>query len=217
MRPIAGNAALRPDQKRRRSASPCEQRTSVAPLSRITRMIRSISSATSSREPSDSASRIAFASRSYVYFFPGVTPESWYVELVPGTWRNSRNVDNDYGIDREMQRSVNYTGIQGNRAQDGAVTESMGTIYDRSHEHLGTSDSMIIRTRRRWLAVARAFEEQGIAPPNVDNPKAYRLRSGEVVLHRSLDWWDGSASLREKSLAEPPELKLKAEAPAAGS
>jgi hypothetical protein len=68
---------------------------------------------------------------------------------------------------------------------------------------------MIIRTRRRWLAVARAFAEQGILPPNVDNPKAYRLRSGEVVLPRSADWWDGSAHLREKSLAEPPELKVR--------
>jgi len=98
-----------------------------------------------------------------------------------------------------------------------AVTETMGPIYDRSHEHLGTSDSMIIRTRRRWLAVARAFAEQGVLPPNVDNPAAYRLRSGEVVLHRSQDWWDGSAPLREKSLANPPELQLKAEVPAAGS
>jgi hypothetical protein len=89
-----------------------------------------------------------------------------------------------------------------------AVTETMGAIYDRSHEHLGTSDAMIIRTRRRWLAIARAFAE-GVQPPNVDNPSAYRLRSGEVILPRSADWWDGSRHLREKSLAEPPELKLR--------
>ena len=56
----------------------------------------------------------------------------------------------------------------------------------------------------------------GVLPPNVDNPAAYRLRSGEVVLHRSQDWWDGSESLREKSLANPPELALKAE-PVVGS
>jgi phthalate 4,5-dioxygenase oxygenase subunit len=133
-------------------------------------------------------------------------------------WTLEQNLENDYQVDREAQKNwVSYSGIPGVRQQDMAVTETMGPIYDRSHEHLGTSDSMIIRTRRRWLAVAHAFTEQGIAPPNVDNPKAYRLRSGEVVLHRSLDWWDGSASLREKSLAEPPELKLKVEAPAVGS
>jgi hypothetical protein len=87
-----------------------------------------------------------------------------------------------------------------------AVTETMGPIYDRSHEHLGTSDSMIIRTRRRWLAVARAFAENGVLPPNIDDPKAYRLRSGETILSRAVDWWDGSRDLREKSLSNPPEL-----------
>jgi len=125
-------------------------------------------------------------------------------------WTLEQSLENDYFIDREGQaRNESYTGIPGIRQQDMAVTETMGTIYDRSHEHLGTSDSMIIRTRRRWLAVARAFAEQGILPPNVDNPAAYRLRSGEVVLPRSADWWDGSRHLREKSLAEPPELKVK--------
>jgi hypothetical protein len=87
-----------------------------------------------------------------------------------------------------------------------AVTETMGPIYDRSHEHLGTSDSMIIRTRRRWIAVAKAFAENGVLPPNIDEPRTYRLRSGEVILPRSADWWDGSRDLREKSLSQPPEL-----------
>ena len=75
-----------------------------------------------------------------------------------------------------------------------AVTETMGPIYDRSHEHLGTSDSMIIRTRRRWLARREALAEQGVLPPGVDNPEAYRLRSGEVILPRSADWWDGTTT-----------------------
>src|SRR5690606_5974290 len=100
-----------------------------------------------------------------------------------------------------------YSGIPGIRQQDMAVTETMGPIYNRSREHLGTSDAMIIRTRRRWIAVAKAFAEQGVAPPNVANPSAYRLRSGEVVLPRSVDWWDGSRPLREKSLSNPPEAQ----------
>jgi len=127
-----------------------------------------------------------------------------------GRFNLEQNLENDYLIDREAQaRMQTYTGIPGIRQQDMAVTETMGPIYDRSHEHLGTSDSMIIRTRRRWLAVARAFEA-GVQPPNVDNPRAYRLRSGEVILPRSADWWDGSRDLREKSLANPPELKVSA-------
>jgi len=124
-----------------------------------------------------------------------------------GRFNLEQNLDNDYFVDREAQRSLqSYSGIPGTRQQDMAVTETMGPIYQRSREHLGTSDSMIIRTRRRWIAVARAFSDQGVLPPNVDNPKAYRLRSGEVVLPRNVDWWDGSRDLREKSLVTPPEL-----------
>jgi nitrite reductase/ring-hydroxylating ferredoxin subunit len=107
---------------------------------------------------------------------PGVE----YVELVPGTWRNSRNVDNDYGIDREMQRTVNYTGIAGNRAQDGAVTESMGTIYDRSHEHLGTSDTAIIFMRRLLIRQAKRLQ-QGIEPVTPSDPNLFRVRPVDVV------------------------------------
>ena len=86
-------------------------------------------------------------------------------------WTLEQTLENDYEVDREAQKNwESYSGIPGVRQQDMAVTETMGPIYDRSHEHLGTSDSMIIRTRRRWLAVAQAFAEQGVLPPNVDNP-----------------------------------------------
>ena len=125
-----------------------------------------------------------------------------------GRFNLEQNLDNDYFVDREAQRKwESYSGIPGVRQQDMAVTETMGPIYQRDREHLGTSDSMIIRTRRRWIAVARAFAENAAAlPPNVDSPRTYRLRSGEVILPRSADWWDGSRELREKSLTNPPEL-----------
>jgi hypothetical protein len=86
-----------------------------------------------------------------------------------------------------------------------AVTHSMGTIYNRSREHLGTTDQLIIRTRRRMLAAARALHEHGIVPPGVDNPELYRQRSGGVVLPRSVDWWDGSKELR-KAFVEHKDL-----------
>ncbi len=79
-----------------------------------------------------------------------------------------------------------------------AVTESMGTIYDRTHEHLGTSDSMIIRARRRWIAMAKAVVERDLVPPGVDEPEMYRQRSGEIILPRDADWWEGTKQLRER-------------------
>jgi phenylpropionate dioxygenase-like ring-hydroxylating dioxygenase large terminal subunit len=79
--------------------------------------------------------------------------------LIPGTWRRVRNKDNDYLIDRQMQRTQNYTGLPGNRAQDQAVTESMGAICDRTQEHLGAADTAIIVMRRLLMRMARRVEE----------------------------------------------------------
>src|SRR5439155_3353455 len=78
-----------------------------------------------------------------------------------GKFRLVQSKDNDYLIDREAQRTESFTGIAGIHQQDQAVTESMGPIYDRTQEHLGTSDAMVIRTRRRVLSAARALRDSG--------------------------------------------------------
>jgi phthalate 4,5-dioxygenase oxygenase subunit len=105
-------------------------------------------------------------------------------------------------IDRQAQREMkSYTGIPGIRQQDMAVTESMGAIFDRDSEHLGTTDALIIRTRRRLIAAARALEEQGVVPPGVHNPELYRQRSGGVILPRELNWWDATEERRSQFIA----------------
>ncbi|HSF06712.1 MAG TPA: Rieske 2Fe-2S domain-containing protein [Methylomirabilota bacterium] len=113
-----------------------------------------------------------------------------------GKFRLAQNKDNDYLIDREAQRTESFTGIAGIHQQDQAVTESMGPIIDRTREHLGTSDAMIIRTRRRVINVAKALRDAGTTPPGVDDPTAYRYRSGGVVLPRDADWLHATKELR---------------------
>ena len=44
------------------------------------------------------------------------------------------------------------------------MTESMGAIIDRTQEHLGTSDAMVIRTRRRVINAARALRDSAAVP-----------------------------------------------------
>jgi hypothetical protein len=124
----------------------------------------------------------------------------WY-----GRWRVGSNLRNDFEIDRAMQRrnagNNGYTGIVGNM-QDQAIIESMGGIYDRSHEHLGTSDAMIIRTRRRLLEAARAFE-RGVMPPGVDNPEIYRVRSAVTLLPKGVDWLEATSEIRTAFTKRP--------------
>ena len=59
----------------------------------------------------------------------------WY-----GRFQLEEDVDNDYLIDRETQRTKSYTGIAGILLQDHAITESMGAITDHTFENLAPSD-----------------------------------------------------------------------------
>src|SRR5438874_10039029 len=125
----------------------------------------------------------------------------WY-----GRFRLTANSRNDYLIDRDKQRRRDdFTGIPGIHTQDQAITESMGSIYDRQKERLGTSDLMVIRVRRRLIEAARAVAERGLTPPGVDNPEVYRVRSGGALLPKDANWLEATAELR-KAFVDHPEL-----------
>ncbi len=125
----------------------------------------------------------------------------WY-----GRFQLAQNASNDYLIDRQRQRSMlSYTGLSSVHLEDLAITESMGTLLDRSNEHLGTSDVMVIRVRRRLIAAAQALREHGESPPGADNPQVYRTRSGSVFLPKNADWVAATDDLG-KAFMEHPEL-----------
>jgi hypothetical protein len=63
----------------------------------------------------------------------------------------------------------------------------MGPIYDRTQEHLATTDGMIIQTRRKLINAAKALRNEGTIPPGVDEPSLFRMRSGGALLPRGVD------------------------------
>lgn len=140
--------------------------------------------------------------RSAEFYAPGTT--DWF-----GRFLMVQNEANDYLLDRNDQRTrVSYTGIPGGPApQDTAVQVSMGPIYDRSGEHLGSSDIMIIRVRRRLLEAARSFAEAKSAPPGVDEPETYGVRSGGAFLPEDVDWLDAIKDL-VPAFVDHPELDV---------
>ena len=117
-----------------------------------------------------------------------------YAEKIPGTWRPVRNKDNDYGIDRSLQRGYSYTGIKGINEQDLAMMESMGPIVDRSREHLGTSDVVIIAVRRRLQKLISGLQ-QGVEPLAAGRGAAYRYRPVDVLLKRGVPFDEGAKGL----------------------
>ena len=124
-------------------------------------------------------------------------------------WRPALNRGNHYGQDREAQREKTFTGIPTIPLQDQAATESMGPIYDRTQEHLGTSDAMIIRVRRRLIRAARELRDLGVTPPGVDNPEWYRVRTTSATLPKGADWLDQLEEWLNARSNEIPEAKLR--------
>ncbi len=123
--------------------------------------------------------------RTRLYFVPGDPTR-------PGSeWMLEANQRNDYLIDRTLQRTETYTGMPGSAVQDLAVQESMGPIYDRAKEHLGTADAGIIAARRSFIRAAKALRTHAATPPGVLDTKGYMLRAAVKLLPRSVSWADG--------------------------
>jgi hypothetical protein len=102
------------------------------------------------------------------------------------TFRSKRSRENNYLIARQMQKTVNFTGIEGINTQDRAVQESMGRIVDRSKEHLGPADKAIIQARRLLIEAVKTVQAGG-TPRGVE-ATYYTLRAAEGVIPREADW-----------------------------
>ena len=100
----------------------------------------------------------------------------------------SYTAENDYQIDREVQRTSTFSGVGDFVSQDLMVTESMGPIYDRTQEHLGTTDVSVNRMRSILLNAARGLA-RGERPPAVDPGLDYRsIRGAEKILEPGENW-----------------------------
>jgi phthalate 4,5-dioxygenase oxygenase subunit len=91
--------------------------------------------------------------------------------------------ENDYEIDRDMQRNVNFTGIWGVHDQDRALAENARNaggadqgILDRGREHLVSADRAIVTARRALLKMIRELQE-GAAPAFIGDAEAFRVRA----------------------------------------
>jgi len=118
----------------------------------------------------------------------------FYATQIPGSYQTLANKSNDYLIDRHRQRTVNYSGMESVPIEDTAMMESMGPIYDRSQEHLGSSDVAVIATRRRLIKLAQDLQ-QGVEPFPAAHPDLYRVRSAVKILPRDTSFLEGAREL----------------------
>jgi nitrite reductase/ring-hydroxylating ferredoxin subunit len=105
-----------------------------------------------------------------------------YAKLIPGSYIPQGNRANDYLMDRGLQKGGSFTGIPSAQLQDLAVQESQGAIADRTKEHLGTSDTAIVKCRRRLIDSARKFVGEGTVPVAAARGELYKRRAVAMLL-----------------------------------
>jgi phenylpropionate dioxygenase-like ring-hydroxylating dioxygenase large terminal subunit len=125
-----------------------------------------------------------------------------------GNWRIKADVDNEWLRDRSLEKDRLYLGIYSNPLQDSAVQVTMGAIYDRTRERLGTTDEAIIAFRRIMVKAAKKLRDTGKLPPTVDDPVLYRVRGFQAMLPKDMDWIEASQEWRRAfSDGPPPEYR----------
>ncbi|WP_326701363.1 Rieske 2Fe-2S domain-containing protein [Streptomyces sp. NBC_01754] len=113
-----------------------------------------------------------------------------------GTHWLVRHPGNDYLIDREVQRTQTFTGVEGVNTQDYAIQTGMGRIVDRSKEALGSTD-LAISTARRLLLEAADEVAEG-RPARGSDPASHRgVRAGDILMDATQDWREMSKDVRE--------------------
>jgi phthalate 4,5-dioxygenase oxygenase subunit len=143
---------------------------------------------------------IAGASQNFP-FLPNST--DWF-----GRWRLRANSANDYEIDRALQRTKSFTGIDGVQLQDQAIQESMGGISDRENENLASSDIMVARVRKLLVDSAVAFRDEKKLHLSATDARCYAgARGGQFLAGPSDDWLKAYA----KELAAAPWEGVKEE------
>ncbi len=90
---------------------------------------------------------------------------------------------NNWGFDAEEQRSTTFLGMgeEDINVHDQWAVESMGAIQDRTREHLGTSDKVIMANRRLLLKAIEDVQAGRPAPGAADPAQAAAMHGPDTV------------------------------------
>ncbi len=112
---------------------------------------------------------------------------NWGHRSDPPSYRTPHTVANMHLQDRRMMVDGNFSGVTGAAIQDRAVQESMGPVFDRTQEHLGTSDKAVIFYRRLILRKLREMAE-GLPLPATAPGTDFGQRAASVFMPTGAPW-----------------------------
>ena len=112
---------------------------------------------------------------------------------------------NNWGFDADEQMSTTYLGMgeEDINVHDQWAVESMGEIADRTREHLGTTDKVIMANRRVLIKAIDTVQNGGSAPGIADASQAASMNGPDTVdgIAPTNDWqawWQAAADTKRK-------------------
>jgi phthalate 4,5-dioxygenase oxygenase subunit len=138
---------------------------------------------------------------------------NWGHRTEPPHYRTRHTLANMHLQDRRLMETANFSGVMGASIQDRAVQESMGSIVDRTQEHLGASDRAVVFYRKLLLRKIADMEE-GKPLPGTAEGLDYSRRAASVYMPANIDWHEAPRWLvaQEAGLKEPPAVEPAATA-----
>ncbi|WP_372828479.1 Rieske 2Fe-2S domain-containing protein [Polaromonas sp.] len=113
---------------------------------------------------------------------------------------------NNWGFNADEQRTQTYLGMgeEDINVHDQWAVESMGAIQDRTREHLGSSDKVIMANRRALIKAIATVQEEGIAPGIADASQAELMRGPDTVdgiapAGEWSAWWQAQARAKQEN------------------
>ena len=117
---------------------------------------------------------------------------------------------NNWGFDADEQMSTTYLGMgeEDINVHDQWAVESMGEIADRTREHLGTTDKVIMANRRMLVKAIDTVKSGGVAPGIADSTQSASMTGPDTVdgIAPAADWqaWWQTAADTKRSKAPWP-------------
>ena len=129
---------------------------------------------------------------------------------------------NSWGYSAAEQRTSTFLGMGEDdiNVHDQWAVESMGPIQDRTREHLGTSDKVIMANRRMLLAAIEAVQAGRMPPGMADASLSKSMRGPDTVdgiapAGAWATWWQQQAQARRDHCPwyQPSEVPTKVSEP----
>jgi hypothetical protein len=118
------------------------------------------------------------------------------------TYWSVYNRANAYQFEYQLQKEKYNSGLPGLWVQDAACQSGVMAVYDRTREHLGTTDTGIARTRRLLLDTLRRLTTENQSPASVTDPDQFLWRAISIIIPAAGDWMGEGAEFMKARLGE---------------